>query len=97
MSAGCGSLLLATLCKGGSSLQAILLNLLIIDSIVIVIATLLQPSKQQDALSALSGGATDLFGKSKSRGYEAFMEKVTVVLGVIFFGLSLVLVYLASH
>ncbi|MFD1429699.1 MULTISPECIES: preprotein translocase subunit SecG [Lacticaseibacillus] len=78
-------------------MQAILLNLLIIDSIVIVIATLLQPSKQQDALSALSGGATDLFGKSKSRGYEAFMEKVTVVLGVIFFGLSLVLVYLASH
>ncbi|MEO2847865.1 preprotein translocase subunit SecG, partial [Lacticaseibacillus paracasei] len=52
---------------------------------------------QQDALSALSGGATDLFGKTKSRGFEAFMEKVTVVLGVIFFGLAIALVYLEAH
>ncbi|KRO16607.1 hypothetical protein IV56_GL001049 [Lacticaseibacillus saniviri JCM 17471 = DSM 24301] len=57
----------------------------------------MQPSKQQDALSALSGGATDLFGKQKSRGFEAFMEKVTVVLGVLFFGFALVLAYLSSH
>lgn len=78
-------------------MQSLLTNLLIVDSVLIVIAVLMQPSKQQDALSALSGGATDLFGKSKSRGFEAFMEKVTVVLGVIFFGLALVLVYLSSH
>ncbi len=78
-------------------MQSLLTNLLIADSVLIVIAVLMQPSKQQDALSALSGGATDLFGKSKSRGFEAFMEKVTVVLGVLFFGLALVLVYLSSH
>ncbi|MCI1985208.1 preprotein translocase subunit SecG [Lacticaseibacillus baoqingensis] len=78
-------------------MQGLFTNLLIIDSILIVIATLMQPSKQQDALSALSGGATDLFGKQKSRGFEAFMEKVTVVLGVLFFAFSLVLVYLSSH
>ncbi|MCI1283287.1 preprotein translocase subunit SecG [Lacticaseibacillus songhuajiangensis] len=78
-------------------MQSLLTNLLIVDSVLIVIAVLMQPSKQQDALSALSGGATDLFGKSKSRGFEAFMEKVTVVLGVLFFGLALVLVYLSSH
>lgn len=78
-------------------MQSLLTTLLIIDSILIVIATLMQPSKQQDALSALSGGATDLFGKQKSRGFEAFMEKVTVALGVFFFGLSLALVYLSSH
>ncbi|WP_155286182.1 preprotein translocase subunit SecG [Lacticaseibacillus zhaodongensis] len=78
-------------------MQSLLTNLLILDSILIVIAVLMQPSKQQDALSALSGGATDLFGKSKSRGFEAFMEKVTVVLGVAFFGLSIALMYLSSH
>jgi preprotein translocase subunit SecG len=72
-------------------------NLLVADSILIVIAVLMQPSKQQDALSALSGGATDLFGKTKSRGFEAFMEKVTVVLGVIFFVLALALAYVSSH
>lgn len=78
-------------------MQSLLTNLLIVDSVLIVIAVLMQPSKQQDALSALSGGATDLFGKTKSRGFEAFMEKVTVVLGVLFFGLALALVYLSSH
>lgn len=78
-------------------MQSLMTTLLIVDSVLIVIAVLMQPSKQQDALSALSGGATDLFGKSKSRGFEAFMEKVTVVLGVIFFGLSLALAYLSSH
>lgn len=78
-------------------MQNLFMTLLIIDSILIVIATLMQPSKQQDALSALSGGATDLFGKQKSRGFEAFMEKVTVVLGVLFFAFAIVLVYLSSH
>ncbi|WP_390407793.1 preprotein translocase subunit SecG [Lacticaseibacillus jixiensis] len=78
-------------------MQNLFTTLLIVDSILIVIATLMQPSKQQDALSALSGGATDLFGKQKSRGFEAFMEKVTVVLGAIFFILSIALVYLSSH
>ncbi|WP_127849165.1 preprotein translocase subunit SecG [Lacticaseibacillus hulanensis] len=78
-------------------MQSLMTNLLVADSILIVIAVLMQPSKQQDALSALSGGATDLFGKTKSRGFEAFMEKVTVVLGVIFFVLALVLAYVSSH
>ena len=78
-------------------MQSLLTTFLIIDSILIVIATLMQPHKQQDALSALSGGATDLFGKQKSRGFEAFMEKVTVVLGALFFILAIALVYLSSH
>jgi len=78
-------------------LQSLFTTLLVIDSILIVIATLMQPSKQQDALSALSGGATDLFGKQKSRGFEAFMEKVTVVLAILFFAFALVLAYLFSH
>ncbi|KRM72380.1 preprotein translocase subunit SecG [Lacticaseibacillus brantae] len=78
-------------------MQSLFTTLLVIDSILIVIATLMQPSKQQDALSALSGGATDLFGKQKSRGFEAFMEKVTVVLAILFFAFALVLAYLFAH
>ncbi len=56
-------------------MQSLLTTFLIIDSILIVIATLMQPQKQQDALSALSGGATDLFGKQKSRGFEASWKR----------------------
>ncbi|KRK56232.1 hypothetical protein FD42_GL000614 [Lentilactobacillus hilgardii DSM 20176 = ATCC 8290] len=57
----------------------------------------MQPSKTNDAMSALTGGADDLFAKQKPRGFEAFMQKTTVVLGIIFFVLSLGLVWLSSH
>ncbi|KRL67652.1 hypothetical protein FC27_GL001677 [Companilactobacillus versmoldensis DSM 14857 = KCTC 3814] len=66
-------------------------------SVLIIIAVLMQPTKQQDALNALSGGGGDLFNNQKKRGFEAFMVKVTYVLLVLFFALSLVLVYLSSH
>lgn len=57
----------------------------------------MQPAKTDNASTALSGGATDLFSKQKPRGFEAFMQKVTAVLGVIFFALSLALVYISAH
>ncbi|AYE38663.1 MULTISPECIES: preprotein translocase subunit SecG [Companilactobacillus] len=72
-------------------------TLLIIVSILIVIAVLMQPTKQQDALNALSGGGGDLFSNQKKRGFEAFMVKVTYVLLVLFFAFSIILVYLSSH
>ncbi|WP_125587661.1 preprotein translocase subunit SecG [Companilactobacillus jidongensis] len=72
-------------------------TLLIIVSILIIIAVLMQPTKQQDALNALSGGGGDLFSNQKKRGFEAFMVKVTYVLLVLFFVFAIVLVYLSSH
>ena len=59
-------------CIGGSALYNLVMTLLIIVSILIVIATMMQPQKQQDALNALSSG--DVFsGQTKKRGFEAFM------------------------
>ncbi|WP_057735804.1 MULTISPECIES: preprotein translocase subunit SecG [Liquorilactobacillus] len=75
----------------------LLLTLLMIDSVLIIIAVMMQPAKTDNASTALSGGAADLFSKQKPRGFEAFMQKVTVVLGVIFFVLSLAMVYVSSH
>ncbi|EEI18471.1 MAG: preprotein translocase subunit SecG [Lentilactobacillus hilgardii] len=75
----------------------LLITLLLIDCVLITIAVLMQPSKTNDAMSALTGGADDLFAKQKPRGFEAFMQKTTVVLGIIFFVLSLGLVWLSSH
>ncbi|KRM49956.1 hypothetical protein FC45_GL000496 [Lactobacillus jensenii DSM 20557] len=56
---------------------------------------MMQPQKQQDALNALSGGAV-FSGQTKKRGFEAFMEKVTSVLLVLFFLLAFVLAYLST-
>lgn len=72
-------------------------TILIIVSILIIIAVMMQPSKQQDALNALSGGSGDLFSQQKKRGFEAFMAKVTAVLAAIFFICALILAYLSSH
>ncbi|WP_367334261.1 preprotein translocase subunit SecG [Lentilactobacillus sp.] len=74
-----------------------LLTLLLIDCVLITISVLMQPSKTNDAMSALTGGADDLFAKQKPRGFEAFMQKTTLVLGIIFFLLALALVWISSH
>lgn len=71
------------------------MTLIIIVSFLIIIATLMQPQKQQDALNALSGGAA-FSGQTKKRGFEALMEKITGVLLVIFFVLAIILVKLSS-
>ena len=72
-----------------------IMTLLIIVSVMIIIATMMQPQKQQDALNALSGGAV-FSGQTKKRGFEAFMEKVTSVLLVLFFAFSIILAILSS-
>lgn len=82
-------------CIGGSVLYNLVMTLLIIVSILIVIATMMKPQKQQDALNALSGGAV-FSGQTKKRGFEAFMEKVTSVLLVFFFVFAIILAYMSS-
>ena len=72
-----------------------IMTLLIIVSVLIIIATMMQPQKQQDALNALSGGAV-FSGQTKKRGFEAFMEKVTSVLLVLFFAFSIILAIVSS-
>lgn len=74
-----------------------LLTILLIVSVLIIIAVLMQPAKTDDAASSLTGGSSELFSKQKPRGFEAFMQKVTTVLGIIFFALALVLAYISLH
>ena len=91
---------------GGSALYNLVMTLLIIVSILIVIATMMQPQKQQDALNALSvkkvlvigGGPAGMMAAitAKKRGFEAFMEKVTSVLLVFFFVFAIILAYMSS-
>ena len=75
----------------------VLLTAMIVVGVLIILAVLMQPSKQQDALSALSGGGGDLFATQKAHGFEAVMQRITAILGAIWFILGLALVYLSSH
>ncbi|MFC6294495.1 preprotein translocase subunit SecG [Lactiplantibacillus daoliensis] len=74
----------------------ILMTLILVVSVLIIIAVMMQPSKTNDAMSSLTGGADDLFAKQKPRGFEAFMQKVTVVLGIVFFVAALALAWYSS-
>lgn len=64
--------------------------LLIIFSIGLIAVVLLQEGKSAGLSGAISGGAEHLFGKSKARGMELVLQRVTVGLAVGFFVLAIV-------
>lgn len=74
-----------------------LLGLMIIVSILMVISIMMQPSKQNSAASAFSGGADQLFGKQKARGFEAVMRRITAILGAVWIVIGILLAYLSSR
>ncbi|WP_068784505.1 preprotein translocase subunit SecG [Paenibacillus phocaensis] len=64
--------------------------LLVIFSIGLIAVVLLQKGKSAGLSGAISGGAEHLFGKTKARGMELVLERVTVGLAVGFFILSII-------
>ena len=75
-----------------------LMTLFLIDCVVMIACVMMQPAKNDnDSMSALTGGSGDLFSRRKARGFEAVMQIVTVIVGIIFFVLALALAYVSSH
>ncbi|AKO94653.1 MULTISPECIES: preprotein translocase subunit SecG [Priestia] len=74
-------------------LHTVLMTLLIIVAIALIIVVLLQSSKSTGLSGAISGGAEQLFGKQKARGIDAVLHRITVVLSVLFFVLTLLVSY----
>ncbi|WP_028559308.1 preprotein translocase subunit SecG [Paenibacillus pinihumi] len=70
--------------------------LLVIFSLGLITAVLLQKGKSAGLSGAISGGAEHLFGKQKARGLDLFLQRLTVVLAVGFFLLSLTVAYLVK-
>ncbi|HDX9577274.1 preprotein translocase subunit SecG [Bacillus cytotoxicus] len=68
--------------------------LLIIVSVLLIVLVLMQSSKSAGLSGAISGGAEQLFGKQKARGVEAVLNRITVVLAVLFFVLTFAVTYL---
>lgn len=61
--------------------------------VLIIMIVVMQPTKT-NAASSLAGGAEELFVRRKSRGFEAFLQRVTFVLLALFFILSIVMMYM---
>lgn len=73
-----------------------LLVLLVIISVLIIIAVMMQPSKQNSAATAFTGGADQLFGKQKARGFVAVMQRITTILGILWMVIALVLAIMTA-
>lgn len=63
---------------------------LIVISILLITIVLLQSSKAESGAQIFSGSTTDLFSKRKERGAELFISRLTFVLGMTFFIISLI-------
>ncbi len=63
--------------------------LLLIFSVGLIAVVLLQKGKSAGLSGAISGGAEHLFGKTKARGMELVLQRVTVGLAAGFFIMSI--------
>ena len=66
-------------------------TLLLIISVLIIAVVLLQGNKASDGSQIISGGNEALFQNMKERGFELFISRFTLILGLIFFVVSLIL------
>lgn len=64
--------------------------LLVIFSIGLIAVVLLQKGKSAGLSGAISGGAEHLFGKTKARGMDLVLQRLTVALAAGFFILAVV-------
>lgn len=66
-------------------------NILLIISILMIAIVLLQGNKASDASQIITGGNDNLFQHQKERGLELVISRLTFVLGILFFVISLIL------
>lgn len=68
--------------------------LLVIFSIALIAIVLLQKGKSAGLSGAISGGAEHLFGKSKARGMDLVLQRITVGVAAGFIILAVVVAVL---
>ena len=66
-------------------------TILVVVSVLIIVLVLLQGNKAQAGGQIISGGNAELFQNQKERGAELLISRITLVLGIAFFVISLVL------
>ena len=67
---------------------------LLIISILLIVIVLLQSSKAEGAAQIISGNTSELFSHRKERGSELFITRFTWILGLAFFIICLVSMFI---
>lgn len=69
-----------------------LMVILLLASIILIVSILLQSGNSDGLSGSIAGGAEQLFGKRKSRGYDTLLAKITTVAAIIYIIVSLAIV-----
>ena len=69
-----------------------LMVILLIASVILIVSILLQSGNSDGLSGSIAGGAEQLFGKRKSRGYDALLSKITTVAAIVYIVVSLAIV-----
>ena len=64
---------------------------LMIISVLLISVVLLQSDKSESASNILLGSSSDLFKNRKERGFELFLSRFTLVLGILFFVICVIM------
>lgn len=67
---------------------------LMVICVILIALVLLQSSKAEGASQIITGGSSDLFKNRKERGSELIISRTTLVLGVVFFVMCLVISFM---
>lgn len=63
----------------------------LIISVLLIVVSLLQSGKSDGASGAITGGNLNVFVDNKERGPEVILSRITLVLGILFFLLSIII------
>ena len=66
--------------------------ILAIASLFLIVSILMQEGNSAGLSGSIAGGAEQLFGKKRAKGYEGILKKTSTVCAVLFIVLSLVIV-----
>ena len=73
-----------------------LMIILLVSSVILIVSILLQSGNSDGLSGSIAGGAEQLFGKRKSRGYDALLARVTTVAAIIYIVVSLAIVAICN-
>ena len=68
--------------------------ILLVLSAIIIVLVLMQSSKSTDVNNIMSGGTSDLFKNRKERGSELIISRLTLILGLLFVAICLVMSFI---
>lgn len=80
-----------------SAIETVVMIFLILASLAVIVAVLLQPSRSTGISGVIAGGAETFFGKNKAKSFEGKLVTLTKISAAVLFVLCLVMVLLVRY